>query len=693
MEIEKFISYQIENQFPAIYREDGPELVSFLKEYYLFLESETNQSTYNSRRMFEFRDIDNTYENMLLYFKNKYLQDLPFDQTTIRFITKHILDLYRRRGTKESVYLFFKMFYQENVQIYYPSAAILKPSSSQWTVSKYIQLYPTNPNALVGLTGKKITGSISRAEAIVDKVVFIIANNNFVPIVYLNTVRGTFGGLDDVLTKINGETVNYGKVYGSLESIEIDKAYTGLTGNKVGNQLFLETNSGVGGKATVSEVSQVFTGEIEYFFDDLKGYGAYGGYGYTREHTQLLVSNQIIFLDNPNRQFIPLERIRDSANNYGTVIGQNDVALGVKMDPGDALSANTTITLIDRFPTETIIYDTISIKNGSSPGTLYPDAVEAMANTADTVQLDELLYTSNVSLIIDVIGNFANVHINDSNYEMFYPMTGTASPVNANTPLNQAFNLEPFEIGSIVSFKNINPGNSYINEVFALAYDPIISKFHRYNQIITFNETSSLFSVGKIISQDGNYGKIVKVQDNTIYVIPYSYNGFNLDSVITISGKDFTPTAIVRDYTSAPLGNNAKVVTKTDTAVGKVLNIKVTNSGYGYIDGATVNLVNSEGKIVTQGIVSARGQGIKEGTWTTLDSHLNFASGKVLQDSHYYQEYSYEIGSGLDINTYEKFLKDIVHVAGTKLFGKFIYKDITNVSNNITAFIETNIIE
>lgn len=693
MEIEKFISYQIDNQFPAIYREDGPELVAFLKEYYLFLETQPNQSTYNSRRMFEFRDIDNTYENMLLYFKNKYLQDLPFDQTTIRFITKHILDLYRRRGTKESIYLFFKMFYQENAQIYYPSNAILRPSSSQWTVSKYVQLYPTDLNSLKGLSGKKITGSISGAEAIVDKVVFVILNNNFVPILYLNNIRGTFAGFDDILSRINSEVVNYGKIYGSLEAVDIDKGYSGLTGKKIGDELYLQTDTGIGGKTKVTEVSTVFTGEIEYFFDDLSGYGGYGGYGYTREHTQLLVSNQIIFLDNVDRNFIPFERIRDSANNYGTVIGQNDVAVGVKMDGNTYLTANTTITLLDRSPLEYISNINVTQRNSSSPGTLYPDAVEAMANTVGTVQLDEMLYSSNVSLILDVVGNFANVHLDFSDYQIYHAMSGPASPVNINTALNDAFNLEPFQIGSIKSFKNVNPGNNYINEVFAIAYDPVMASFHRYNQIITLSEFSSLFAPDRIISQGSKYGKIVSAQDNTIHVIPYSYEGFDLNADINIGGKDFTPTAIIRDYGSKVLGNNAKVVTKTDAAVGKVLGITVTNSGYGYIDGTPAKLVDINGNVVTQGTIHARGQGFKEGTWTTLDSHLNYKSGKVLQDSYYYQQYSYEIGSGLDINTYEKFLKDTVHVAGTKLFGKFVYKDVTDVSTNITSFIETNITE
>ena len=118
MYIEKFISFQIEKQFPSIFREDGAELVEFIKYYYKFLEENSKQSIYNNRRLFEYRDIDNTLESMVIFFKNKYMKDLPLDGDNTRFTIKNILDLYRRRGTPEGVELFFRLFYNETIDIY-----------------------------------------------------------------------------------------------------------------------------------------------------------------------------------------------------------------------------------------------------------------------------------------------------------------------------------------------------------------------------------------------------------------------------------------------------------------------------------------------------------------------------------------------------------------------------------------------
>jgi dienelactone hydrolase len=46
-------------------------------------------------------------------------------------------------------------------------------------------------------------------------------------------------------------------------------------------------------------------------------------------------------------------------------------------------------------------------------------------------------------------------------------------------------------------------------------------------------------------------------------------------------------------------------------------------------------------------------------------------SGQRIQDSDFYQEYSYQIKSSLPIQNYEKLLKENVHLAGSKLFGDF----------------------
>ena len=93
-EVEKQISFKIAQQFPAIYRENNDELVSLVTDYYKFLETTPNQSIYNARRMFEYRDITTTLSSMILFFQKKFLADLPLlNDTSVRLVVKNILDL------------------------------------------------------------------------------------------------------------------------------------------------------------------------------------------------------------------------------------------------------------------------------------------------------------------------------------------------------------------------------------------------------------------------------------------------------------------------------------------------------------------------------------------------------------------------------------------------------------------------
>jgi hypothetical protein len=698
MLVEKFVSYQIEKQFPTLFLEDGQELVSLVTFYYEFLENTSNQSVYNNRRIFEYRDIDNTLENMVIFFKNKFMSDLPIDQNSTRFAVKHILDLYRRRGTPEGIELFFNIFYKESIEIYYPARNVLKPSSSTWVKGVFLQLYPVDIVSLKDLLGKNIVGSISKAEAVVDRVVFTLVNNTFVPILSISNLSGNFIGFDDVMSKTNNVIVNYGKVYGSLDDIEINvKDARATTGNNIGDIFDVVSSGTRGGKVIVSSVTENITGEITYTVTE-------GGFGYTTNNTRLYVSSQIIFSANTNdisSQLVPLEYLEDQYGNRGIFIAGTDKLFGVRMDATDEFvvdsiiqttrSSNNIIIVNENLaPFDNSLpvfyYDAVVPKNETSPGPLYPE--DTNPNIL-SVQVSELDNAQSISLITDIIQNYANVAINSSNYNSFpalTPMSGNTSPITLSTQLDVAFDLTPFTIGSIKAFANIKPGLDYKNRVFAVAHDPISANFDVYNQLITLEAISPEFSVGGIITQDLVPGKILNITGNVLTVLPYSYYGFNRDP-ITYRSKLYNIVSVARDYSSKRFGDNAVINTVTEYAVGKILSVNVINSGYGYVDKSEVLLQDDFGETQAVGIASARGQGIIEGKWSSTESHLNIQDGKFIQDSDFYQEYSYQISSRVDINTYKNTLNEISHLAGTKMFGKFLLKEEVDVSSNISSSI------
>ena len=682
--IEKNIAHQIQLQFPALYRDEGHELVKFVEEYYKFLETQTNMSVYNNRRLFEYRDIATTLSEMIIFFQKKFLADLPLDDVgTVKFIVRNIMSLYRRKGSESGIILFFRMFFQEDVEIYYPASNILKPSDSSWKTGTYLQLFPNNAefpspanSAIIyeydSLAGKNIVGSISGARAAVDKINFIMLNRTLVPVIYINDVKGTFIKFDDIITRVDGTDVKFGQVQGSASSIDIDQAAPRTTDNNIGDIFDFTSSLGKGGRAIVTELQDEFTGTISYTIKD-------GGFGYSTAETRLHVSDQVIILDNEDQDFVIEERLRDASGNEGFVTGQNPAAVGVKMNAGNEFDG-TAISTLDRSPNITFQPADFSLSelNSSSPGDLFPDTGDPDDVTVTLSNIE------NVELITDIIGNFLNVPINSTNYSAvppaLVPMSGADPTPALDSVINEAFDLTPFDIGKVRTLVNVNPGASYENDVFAILRDPVMEAFERHDQNLVLSEFSANFDKGDIITQGTVTGEIIGFDstNKVLQVRPYAYYGFTNGTIVHESNSYNVITA-ERNYDTRKFGENAIVSTLTEFSIGRINKVKVINSGFGYIDQETVYLRDANNDVVAQGTLSALEQGVTEGYHGNFNSHIK--PENKIRDNDYYQEFSYEIQGVVDPIEYDEILKRTVHPAGTKAFNKFVYK--TKVETNI----------
>ena len=720
--IEKQIAFRIRDQFPALYKEFGTELVDFVEEYYHFLEEDQNQTVYNNRRLYEYRDITQTLPALIAQFHKMFMADMPLkEDKDVRFIVKKILDLYRRKGTPGGILLFFRIFFQEDVEIRYPASKMLKVSDSDWRSGVFLQCFPNdnlfkdkddNEYTYADLIGKNIRGSISKARAAVDKINFVLINNTLTPVIYVSDVKGNFIKYDDLLTTIGGNEVAFGVLNGSTSSINIDLDYGGAIENKIGDILNID-GTGQGGKVIVTDLEDEFTGTIDYKIED-------SGYGYTVENTKLLVSSQSIILDNPDFAFTLEEKFTDSAGNVGTVIGQSAFAVGVyfaanneSFDIGRSIRATdrTGTPLIEAVTANTGSPTGISDKNSTSPGPLFPITG---SNTDVKVAINNI---QSVSLITDKIANFiapdalhpgglasTNIPFNSSNYNDSPPagaaMSGNTDPITAATSLADAFNLTPFSIGAISELVNVNPGEDYTTDVWTLARDETMSAFDRFEQVISLDEVSAAMSRGDIVTQANTginsnttvTGIITNINssESFIKVRPYSYYGFESSGGdIAHKGSNYGVSYVARDYDADKLGESADITSRTIFSSGRIKEAKIYESGLGYVDGETVFLTDNDGVIKARATISSASQGITSGYSASFNSHLNgywtnpennkfeyFQGGMKVQDSDYYQDYSYQIKGTVSRDVYEKPLKQIVHLAGTKLFSDFQHKRI-----------------
>lgn len=705
-QIEKSISFFINQQFPAIYREDGPELVQLARDYYKWLETTSNQSTYVSRRFFEYKDIDTTIKSLLIFFKNKYLVDLELKESIVPFLVKNILDLYRRKGTKAGIELFFATFYKEyDIEVVYPSNRMLKASNSEWKEGNFLQMLP-NDNLFTSTTGvqytyadlisRVITGSVSQAKASVTKINSILINGIYTPIIYIDNVNGVFNKYDHIYTNINGEQVDFGTIGGSLSGFNIDVTKQRTANHEIGDSVIVDANRGVGGEAIVTDVTSFANTQLRLSYED-------GGYGYTLANTNLIISEQAINTDASNQvQFEPYERLIDTNGNEAYVVGQNTYNIGVKFTnkvDADGFDQSRSISTLDRNPNIDLkllgIQQGVSDYNNTSPGVLYPEGVQDANSEVYAVLTD----IETVNLITDAIQPHLTTQLNAADYEATAPMSGSASPVTLNTALEDAFDISGIDIGKIQIFENFNPGFNYDFDVFARAKDDVISKFQKRGQVIRLATPtdSVVFSVGETITEQGTG---ITAQINSIdsingllYILPNSWDGFSgtADIIRQVNLDVFSISGVTDDYSSRVYGDNAVIDAKVEYELGYINQVAITNSGFSYVDGdeGTLRDPNDTSIILASGTIEAKEQGKNKGYWKDYSSHINgyitqsansaaidsyYNSGMRIQDSNFYQEYSYQIKSTLDKSQYEKLLKENVHLAGAKMFGDFIYK-------------------
>ena len=259
MQIEKYISPFIESQFPQFYKEEGPVFIDFVRAYYEWMESNGNIINF-SRSLLEYRDIDTTLENFIVYFKEKYINSLPESVVADKkLLIKHILDLYRSKGTNASYKLLFRMIFNEDIDIYVPSNYIFKPSDGEWIVPKYIEV--SDSKYLSNLIGKKIYSSSTFASAIVENYYTQSVENKLINVLSLSHLEGNFKYGEKILSETVPEiTINNAPIiFGSLSSVSITN---GGLGYKVGDILQIK-NSGSGGLALVTSTTSK-NGEVEF---------------------------------------------------------------------------------------------------------------------------------------------------------------------------------------------------------------------------------------------------------------------------------------------------------------------------------------------------------------------------------------------------------------------------------------------
>lgn len=741
MSIEKYVSPFIARQFPSFYNDEGPNFIAFVKAYYEWIES-TGKPIGESRSLLEYLDIDTTSDTFIKYFKNTLINSLPesvvIDKT---LLMKHVLELYRSKGTKRAYELLFRLVYGEDIELYLPSDYIFKPSDNTWRVPTYLET--TGHPKLSLLIGTKIRNNAG-ASAIVESVDKKIVSGKTINILTITNVSGDFKRGDRIYQSISNDvTQNDGPIIiGSLNAIAITSGGTDYTKGDILDVL----GSGTQGKARVVSVVDQFNGAINFLLLN-------GGTGFSTNATVTVKQTLNLDIVDTVGVFSNGQVLVDTSTNAnGTIVFAN----------------SSFIRIIDR---STTLSFGVGNQVNTSSGSATIDRIIGGTGSGASFKVGGIVDKELLNLNTDYINDYYNLNLDRASNTLLLELTSVTGTFNvgdtvtstANVLMLEGVKLSANSVANGESFSNSSLGisglyvyradishawvtsstDTNLNNANIVAGVTLISNTNSSvlelvrtptKQTITGNATIdtvtgsnvTLSSVNgyfvptkTVTSNSGATGNVAVVTRLTDWNFPKSgFNPTNLDSTIesaltytvfevgTISflssinpGSQYTskvyidviePNVAALNITDAfgnIKGHNAVVDSKIVGGNGIISSVQIINSGYGYLDGETVTLGNSNNATVVEGSAIVGMPGLGEGRWLNRKS---FASDEMkLQDSLLYQDFSYQIVAEKMLSMYESIVRNLIHPTGIALYGRYRLND--EILDGISSLAESSI--
>lgn len=630
IEFTKEVSQLVASQFPAIYREDGDNLVTFVEAYYEFLQSSDEYSYKIGRQIFDIADVDSSLDAFLVHFKNTYLADFPFaTMTDKRFIIKHINEYYRTKGSERSLALLMKMLYNEEVELYYPRVDILRASDSEWYKPYYLEVNRTSRNP--SLLNKEITGAISGAKAFVESVVRKRINGKEIDVLYLSSLRGSFQTGEQVTD--DGVLENAPIIEGSMSSLEV--VYGGRD-NSIGDIFNVVTEEGLQGKVKVTGIINA-TGRVDFKVDQK-------GWGYTTdEYTDVYVAKAMLFANNVGTTFVPLETIYQPIEKVNIVSGTNvlsasNTAIGQLIEgktSGGLLVANGVIVAI----ANTDANGAITTAN-SSTGilTIQTDfgtftAQKTLTLNSNTVgyQVGEVIdeqskYTINITNFAGNTSFTTGERVEQSMYETYGTLvsglTGTLTSSNTTFTVSSTAGLivgQPLvKTSGVGAFKPGTKIKSIVNgTTLTLNVTPLTAG------AITFNATTYQ------VRTNYAFGQANSASNTSVLVLDVAYGTFDTTANTLVTGVTSKASALPVSVSITSQGARGVVT----GATGNNVSVDVTYGAFdtsNQIKGQKTNLKYTINAVADGGASMVYLNGNTSANASTSDTSKQYVEGVVV---------------------------------------------------------------
>ena len=145
------ISDVVAENLPDFVVQDHPVFVTFVEEYYKWLESQDN-SYFAPMSLLGTVDIDQTTDDFVKYFKNEVFKGFPDNYTSVkgdaldlRSVLKRVRSFYLAKGSESSIKFLMRALFDVYSEVYIPSTDILNASGGRWIQPTVVRCIDGDP--------------------------------------------------------------------------------------------------------------------------------------------------------------------------------------------------------------------------------------------------------------------------------------------------------------------------------------------------------------------------------------------------------------------------------------------------------------------------------------------------------------------------------------------------------------------
>jgi len=637
-------------------------------------------------QILEYADVNDTLDDFFIQFRNSFLQTIPNDLTSgldKRQLTKNILSLYKRKGTKKGHEIFFRALFNETPDLYYPTVDMLRISDGNFSTEKILKVSLVSPTTadMSKLTGQTITQANIPGNTTVNLASAVVESAT-VAKVTLGTIQR------DVATLVLNKNSITGTFQNSLGHAIIDETDEDDIINEDGSKVLQQTFATLSGTANDDE-DVVITCNIESIADDIiidtSDRGRYytageaipvdnqsGGADLSVQVEDVSYGNiESIIIESGGSGYAVGDALSVTNPTHGTgLAGEVAVVNGgftLEQDSLEdgviALEENNQEQLVMEAATNSSANDITKIKiTNKGGGYLSLPTLGVTSSSGSSVAL--FAVSSN-------IGNILGARVFEHGYRYeegpllkpkLHMQVDTVSGTFTAGETISATNEDNIQLESFVESDFPLLLEDFRNSVFRLEDDKGgIELEDDTRGIIEFeNDTDKAVRRGNQIS-------FIRSESNERFVGTELINSDEVDYlIVTHNGstesrlQDETTDSVTATVESFDSNTNILSVTESTGTFDD----KVTLTGG--TSGQTARVRNADQASVT----STAGTVIEtDGAYTGVKGQVSETTKKI-QDSLYYQDYSYVVKVGESISDWREYLKSSVHPAGFYVAGE-----------------------